>query len=120
QLKTAFPSRPLEQAKQSLRCHWQLEDGGAKRLERVGQRVRDRRWRTNSTAFAHAPKTASCGWGFDLKMPGTDRGHITCPGERVIDQTCREDLTRLVIHDLFVERGSDALSYRAMHLAVDD
>jgi hypothetical protein len=36
QLRTAFPLRPLEQPKQSLRCHWQLEDGGAKRLERVG------------------------------------------------------------------------------------
>ena len=53
-------------------------------------------------------------------MLGIYPGHITCPGERVIDQTCSEDLTGLVIDNLFIERGSDALGYRSMNLSVDD
>ena len=53
-------------------------------------------------------------------MLGIDRGRVTRPGNGIISQACSEDLTRLVIDDLFVERGSDALSYRPVHLSVDD
>src|SRR5215472_4487877 len=53
-------------------------------------------------------------------MLGLDRGRVTRPGDGIIGQACSEDLTRLVIDDLFVERGSDALSYCAVHLSVDN
>src|SRR5205814_6782515 len=55
-----------------------------------------------------------------LKMLSVDPGHIGCPGERVIDWTCRKDLTGPAIDHLFIEGGSDALSYRAVHLPIDD
>jgi len=53
-------------------------------------------------------------------MLGVDRGHISGPGKRVIDEACSEDLTGLVIDNLFIERRPDALSDRAVDLPVDD
>src|ERR1700720_2904070 len=110
----------FEQPKQSFRSHWQLEYVDAKRRQRIGQRVGDCSRCPNRAAFAHASKTANGGWRSYLKMLRIDWRHVTRSGYRVIDQTCSEDLARLIVDDLFVERGSDALSYRAVHLSVND
>jgi hypothetical protein len=48
----------LDQTKQTVRCHWQLEDLAAERRQCVGERICDRRPRADRAALAHAAEPA--------------------------------------------------------------
>ena len=48
----------LDQTKQTVRCHWQLEDLAAERRQCVGERICDRRRRADRAALPHAAEPA--------------------------------------------------------------
>src|SRR5690242_5246834 len=108
-----------DKLKQSLWRHRQLIDLDAEWGQRIGDGVGDSGRRADGSTFAHAAEATDGGRG-SLHVHHVHRRHLAGGRHQVVHKAGGEELAVLVIDDLFVERGADALRDPAAHLTVDD
>jgi hypothetical protein len=104
------PLPALDQAKQALRGHRQLEDLGSNRRQRIGERVGNRCRGADGPAFAHATEAADRRRRLGFEMPGGDRRHLACDRDTIIGEACGQQLAGLFVDDFLVEGRPDALA----------
>src|SRR5437867_913645 len=89
-------------------------------LERVRNRVGDRRGRRPGGALADPAHAERVVVGREAQVLDDERRHVLRPRDRVVHQRVREELAVVAVDDVLAEHDAQALGEAAHDLAVDD
>src|SRR5713101_2845804 len=114
------PARLFEGLPDARGSHWRLAEHHAELGERVFHGVDDGRSAWYGAALAHALDAERVDDRAVLGERHRDLRHVVALGDGVVHEGARQELSALVVDQLFQEPGGDALDRAALELALDD